>query len=212
MTSLTTGRGVAATAADRPKTPPTDTVMPVGAADTARAEYDAEFAAFMSASADDLGRTAWLLCGDRHRAEELTQQALVRTYLKWSNARQGDPLAYARRVLANLRIDSWRKHRKEVLTAAEELPERSTAATNAADAGLAERDRLIRALMTLSPRRRRIVVLRHLVGMREIDVARDLGISVGTVKSTASRSLAQLRAALAEADATDVHTEKREQR
>ncbi|HZL02835.1 MAG TPA: sigma factor [Cellulomonas sp.] len=60
----------------------------------------------------DLLRTAWLLRGDAHRAEELAQQALVRTYAAWSRAGRGDPLAYARRVLVNLRVDTWRRRRR----------------------------------------------------------------------------------------------------
>src|SRR5665648_617322 len=63
----------------------------------------------------------------------------------------------------------------------------------------ADRDQLVRALAKLSPRQRRVVVLRHLVGLPEADVAADLGISVGTVKSTSSRALAQLRATLSDA-------------
>jgi len=154
---------------------------------------DAEFTAFMAEASPALARTAWLLCGDAHRAEELVQQALMRTYLAWSTARQRDPLAYTRRTLANLRIDTWRKNRREVLTS--DVPEVSVDGT--ADRH-AERDRLIRALATLSARQRRIVVLRHLEGLSEREVADDLGVSLGTVKSTASRGLGQLRAALSD--------------
>ncbi len=154
---------------------------------------DAEFTAFMAEASGQLARTAWLLCGDTHRAEELVQQALMRTYVSWSTARERDPLAYTRKTLANLRIDTWRKHRREVLTAPDEVPD------GRVDAGSevhAERDRLVRALATLSARQRRIVVLRHLEGMSEREVAADLGVSLGTVKSTASRGLGQLRTAL----------------
>lgn len=162
---------------------------------------DAEFTAFVSAHQADLLRTAWLLCGDAHRAEELTQQALVRTYGAWSRAGAGDPLAYARRVLVNLRIDTWRRRRREVLLAPADLPDDAsptgTAAPRDDAARYADRDQLVRALATLSVRQRRVVVLRHLVGMSEADVAADLGVSVGTVKSTSSRALAQLRASFA---------------
>ncbi|WP_081680696.1 SigE family RNA polymerase sigma factor [Cellulomonas sp. URHD0024] len=162
-------------------------------ASAAHVDRDTEFAAFMAFATPGLSRTAWLLCGDAHRAEELVQVALMRTYLAWPKARQRDPLAYARRTLANLRIDSWRKHRREVLTAPTELPE------GRLEAGAeqhAERDQLVRALATLTPRQRRIVVLRHLEGLSEREVAEDLGVSVGTVKSTASRSLVLLRTAM----------------
>lgn len=161
-------------------------------------DRDAEFAAFMSSGAPALARTAWLLCGDVHQADELVQQALVRTYLAWPSARERDPLAYARRTLANLRIETWRRRRREVLVAPADVPERGE--LSAADRH-ADRDQLVRALASLSARQRRVVVLRHFEGLSEREVADDLGISVGTVKSTASRSLARLRAALSEADA-----------
>ncbi|MFB7798469.1 SigE family RNA polymerase sigma factor [Isoptericola sp. NPDC056134] len=162
------------------------------------ATSEEEFTSFMRDAAPALARTAWLLCGDAHLADELVQQALTRTYLRWSTAREGDPLAYARRVLANLRIDLWRKRRHEVVTAPAELPEGAARRSDADHH--ADRDRLVRALATLSTRQRRIVVLRHLVGLTEREVAADLGVSVGTVKSTASRGLAQLRSVLEAAD------------
>lgn len=158
--------------------------------DATRVGRDAEFAAFMAEAEPVLGRMAWLLCGDVHRAEELVQHALVRTYVAWPRARAGDPLAYARRVLTNLRIDTWRKHRGEVLVPPDELPGRGVDSTAH---GHAERDALVRALARLSPQRRRVVVLRYLMDLSEREVADDLNISVGTVKSTAARGLRQLR-------------------
>jgi len=178
----------------------TDAVVIIG---TSRRSRDEDFTAFVTDHQADLLRTAWLLCGDTHRAEELTQQALVRTYGAWSRAGAGDPLAYARRVLVNLRIDTWRRRRREVLVAPEDLPDDvahpGTAPHRSTADHQADRDQLVRALATLSPRQRRVVVLRHLVGLPEADVAADLGISVGTVKSTSSRALAQLRATLSDA-------------
>ena len=152
---------------------------------------DEEFTAFMAEHAAELRRTAWLLVGDAHRAEELAQEALARTYASWGRARQGDPLAYSRRVLANLRIDTWRRRRREVLT--DTVPEGSQAGGQAA---ADDRDQLARALALLNAKQRRVVVLRHLVGLSEAEVAADLGISVGTVKSSSSRALALLRTAL----------------
>jgi len=165
-------------------------------------DKEAEFASFMSRSAPALARTAWLLCGDTHQAEELVQQALMKTYLAWPKARQGEPLAYARRVLANQRIDGWRRRRREVLMASEALPER-TGDGRGADALHAERDRLARALRLLPTKQRRIVVLRHLEGLSEREVADAAGVSVGTVKSTASRGLVHLREILQGFDAAD---------
>lgn len=156
-------------------------------------DREAEFSAFMASATTALGRTAWLLCGDVHQADELVQQALVRTYLAWPRARKGDPLAYTRRVLANLRIDTWRRRRREVLVDPVELPE--TSQPSEADRH-ADRDQLVRALALLTPRQRRVVVLRHFEGLSEREVAFDLGVSVGTVKSTSTRGLELLRATL----------------
>ncbi|NYI58434.1 SigE family RNA polymerase sigma factor [Cellulomonas soli] len=162
--------------------------------ESARTDRAAEFTAFMVEAEPLLGRMAWLLCGDAHRAEELVQQALVRTYVAWPRARSGDPLAYARKTLTNLRIDTWRRHRREVLTAPDGMPELSVGGSSAH--AHADRDVLVRALLQLSPRRRRVVVLRYLLDLSEREVANDLSVSVGTVKSTASRGLDQLRTIL----------------
>jgi RNA polymerase sigma-70 factor (sigma-E family) len=166
------------------------------------ADKEAEFASFMARSAPALARTAWLLCGDTHLAEELVQQALMKTYLAWPKARKGEPLAYARRILANTRIDTWRRHRREVLMASDTLPERASGGTSPADRH-AERDRVSRALLTLPTKQRRIVVLRHLEGLTEREVADATGVSVGTVKSTASRGLARLREVLQAQDSAE---------
>jgi RNA polymerase sigma-70 factor (sigma-E family) len=166
---------------------------------TTRAE---EFSAFMLEAQPALWRMAWLLTGDVHKTEDLVQQALVRTYVAWPRASSTDPLAYARRTLTNLRIDTWRRHRREVPVAPEDLMpgfEASSAHRHA------ERDVLVRALMQLSPRRRRVVVLRYLMDLSEREVADDLNISIGTVKSTASRGLDQLRTLLATAEDHTAH-------
>lgn len=170
-------------------------VLMVGAV---RPDHDAQFTAFVTEHQAELLRTAWLLVGDAHRAEELTQAALVRTYVAWPRAASGDPLAYARRVLVNLRTDTWRRRRREVLVA--DIPDDAAPPTRPGATGTADhqadRDSLVRALARLTPRQRRVVVLRHLVGLSEAEVADDLGVSTGTVKSTASRALAVLRAQL----------------
>jgi len=156
-------------------------------------DRDADFTAFATRAQAELGRTAWLLTGDVHAAAELVQIALVRTYTAWPRARAGDPTAYARRVMANARIDTWRRRRREVLVAPEAVPH-----TAGVDAGAAveHRDELVRALAQLSPQQRRVVVLRYLVGLSERETADDLGVSAGTVKTQASRGLHRLRATL----------------
>ena len=162
-----------------------------------RRDRDAEFTAFATQAREPLARLAWLLCGDTHQAAELVQTALVRTYVAWPRAREGDPLRYARRVLSNARIDLWRRRRREVLLAPTDLPERA-AVGYGAGGGVEERDALVRALTLLSPRQRRVVVLRYMVGLSEREVADDLGVTVGTVKTQASRGLRRLRSTMTE--------------
>ncbi|MFF2834197.1 SigE family RNA polymerase sigma factor [Cellulosimicrobium cellulans] len=159
------------------------------------ADHAEEFVAFVETAKDPLYRLAYLLSGDHHRAEELTQQTFERTWRAWRRARRGDPLAYARAILANLRVDTWRRTRREVLTGLDHDARR-----HAPDATgpVHDRDAVVRALLTLPLRQRRVVVLRHLLDLSEAEVSRELSIPVGTVKSTASRALARLRTALAD--------------
>lgn len=161
------------------------------------------FSAFATAHGPALVRTAWLLCGELARGEDLAQQALVRTYLAWP--RLSDPLAYARRAVATARIDAWRLRRREVLVAPDDVVVASRAGAGAAgrspEGPHAERDLLLRALRTLPAQQRRVVVLRYLVDLPEAEVAELLGVSVGTVKSTLSRGLDRLREVVAVADA-----------
>jgi RNA polymerase sigma-70 factor (sigma-E family) len=159
---------------------------------------DDEFTVFAQAKGVELGRTAWLLTGDVHLAAELVQIALVRTYVAWPRARATDPTAYARRVLANARIDHWRRRRREVVVDPAELPEPTPLAGHAH--AVETRHDLVAALATLSPGQRRVVVLRYLLGLSEREVAEDLGISEGSVKTHASRGLKRLRQVLTIAD------------
>src|SRR5262245_29353743 len=78
-------------------------------------ERDEQFATFVDVTGPYLLHTAELLCGDRARAQDLVQTTFERTYRSWHKARDGDPRAYARRILVNLRIDGWRRTRRELL-------------------------------------------------------------------------------------------------
>ncbi|MGZ4627911.1 SigE family RNA polymerase sigma factor [Oryzihumus sp.] len=156
-----------------------------------KAGRDAEFSAFMAEAAPSLLRTAWLLTGDVDRAQELVQAALVKTYVAWRRVRREDALAYARRVLVNHKTDVWRRTGREV--PAPELPE-SLAAEGPSPVD--HRDEVVRLLRRLPEQQRRVVVLRYYADLPEQAVAEMLGISVGAVKSSASRGLAALRAHL----------------
>lgn len=152
---------------------------------------DAAFTAFVAEASASLGRTAWLLTGDADAAAELLQAALVKTYVAWPRVRPDGALAYARRVLVNLDIDA---HRARHGTVAMAEPPQQAVPDAAAD--VEERERLGRVLATLPQRQRRVIVLRYLHDLSEADVAAELGLPAGTVKSNAARGLAALRAAL----------------
>lgn len=156
-------------------------------------DTDAEFVRFVASAGSYLHRTAYLLSGDAHQAEDLVQATFERTYRAWAKARAGEPRAYARRILMNLRIDGWRKDRRSGVTDDGFLPV-PPAPDHAPE--VAVRDELSRALRSLPARQRRVVVLRHLLDLSEAQVADELGISVGTVKSANARGLARLRAQL----------------
>ena len=198
---LTVVRGGAADVDDVPSLPVrTDRPTATHARRNVQDSKNEEFTAFMREAKDPLHRMAFLLSGDAHRAEELTQQTFERCYRHWHKARQGDPLVYARRVLANLRIDAWRRTRREVLTGPEELPQDdvrvSRRSARMPTRTVDDRDAVVRALLRLPLKQRRVVVLRHLLDLSESEVSNELGIPLGTVKSTASRGLAHLRAIL----------------
>jgi RNA polymerase sigma-70 factor (sigma-E family) len=140
-------------------------------------------------------RTAWFLTGDTDRAQELTQAALVKTYVAWHKIDRDRAFGYARRCLVNHKIDVWRATRHEVgdvTSAGLELASASRSPDGAMDS-TDHRDDLVRRLACLPEQQRKIVVLRYYADQSEASVAELLGISVGTVKSAASRGLAALR-------------------
>ncbi|GAB2608181.1 DNA-directed RNA polymerase sigma-70 factor [Paractinoplanes abujensis] len=153
------------------------------------ARGDDDFIAFAQASSARLQRAAYLLTGDRHQAEEAAQATLVRVYAAWGRVRRKDPYAYARTVLTNLVTDQWRRPMREYAT--EVMPEQP-ATQDVADV-VSKRRWLIGVLQGLSPRERAVIVLRHFFDASEAEVARELGLSAGTVKSLNSRALAKLR-------------------
>ena len=152
-------------------------------------ERDAAFVAFVELHSRRLLRSALLLTGRADAAEDLVQTALLRLYRHWPRVRDDDPLAYVRRVMVNARRDWWRRRTWS------EQPVGTVPETAAPDpsGSHAERDAVVRALAPLSRRERTVLVLRYCDDLSERDVAALLGVSVGTVKSTASRALAKLR-------------------
>ncbi|HEY1574929.1 MAG TPA: SigE family RNA polymerase sigma factor [Pseudonocardiaceae bacterium] len=157
-----------------------------------------EFAEFFVARRDAVRRSAYLLCGDWHRADDLAQTAFVSLYRRWRKIRDKGALdAYLRRTLVHAVIDeSRRPWRRERFT--DEVPERPTGAPDVGDT-VATRTALLAALRKVPPRQRAVLVLRFLDGLDVAGVAEVLGCTEGTVKSQTARGLAALRTQLGDA-------------
>lgn len=156
----------------------------------ARDQDGASYADFVARASPRLLHAAELLTGNPHDAQDLVQVVLERMYLRWDRVVPDDPVGYARRALRNERTDRWRRSRgREVLS--DELPDGADHDT-ALDA-LGDREDVLALLGLLTPRQRAVVFLRYGEDLSEEQTARLLGISVGTVKSTASRALGRLR-------------------
>lgn len=138
-------------------------------------------------------RTAYFICGDWHRADDLVQQAALRMYLRWHRIEPGAVDAYARRVITRLAIDDARRsHRRNEVSG--DPPERAVSNPGVEDA-LVIRD----ALVSLPAGQRAAVVLRYYQGLSVAETAAVLGVTAGTVKSQTSRGLTALRATLTSA-------------
>ena len=168
-----------------------------------------EFEQFVVGSADDLLRTGFLVVWDLAAAEDLVQECLWRVARRWPRVRSMDhPKAYAKRILVNLALDGARarnRHRSELDLRNGSLMEHRHDDGAAHSLGIVETtSELIDALGALAPRQRATLVLRYFEDLSEAEVARILGCSVGTVKSTTSRSLERLRQILASGRAGDL--------
>jgi RNA polymerase sigma-70 factor (sigma-E family) len=156
---------------------------------------DHEFDEFVRGRADELLRLAYLMCGDRHQAEDLLQDVLEQMYLRWRRI-SVSPEAYARRALVTRTINLWRwrrRHREAPLERAAE----PAVDDHASD--ISNRAEVLHLLGTLGGRQRAAVVLRYLNGLSVPEVADLLGCSEATVRGHTFRGLAKLRNALPEA-------------
>jgi RNA polymerase sigma-70 factor (sigma-E family) len=139
----------------------------------------ADFEEFVVARRGALLRTAYLLTGNHHDAEDLVQSALIKVVPKWARIKD-HPEGYVRQVLARESVNRWRGRRwREVTTDA--IPETMRHPGVSADS--ADRIGLLEDLRRLSPRQRAVLVLRYFDDLTEADTAAALGISVGTVEA-----------------------------
>ena len=150
------------------------------------------FAEYAQARRQQMWRTAYVLCGDPHQAEDLVQTVLTKLYIAWPRVQRARSIdGYVRRMLVTADYDRgrrpWRRERPvdQGLDRVVEGPD------------LDIRRDLEVALARLAPGQRKVVVLRHLWGLTVEETAADLGISEGTVKSQTAAALARLRNDLA---------------
>jgi RNA polymerase sigma-70 factor (sigma-E family) len=145
-----------------------------------------------------LRRLAFMLTGDRHLAEDLTQDVLIRVYGHWSRiAAMPQVDAYVRRTLVNTHV-SWRRRRSSGEVPLAEPADAAGVAPAVPDGveAAADRDQAWRLLATLPRKQRAVLVLRYYEDLSDQQIAETLGCSQGTVRSQASRALATLRGTL----------------
>ncbi len=156
-------------------------------------ERRAAYEAFVRESSGPLFGQAYLLAGDRHAAQDLVQETLVRVWQHWGRVSNYDnPMAWARRVLHNLAISRWRRNRVRVVAADVEVP------VSPPDVGHLD---VVEALGRLPERQRRAIVLHDVVGMSAEEVAAEMKAPPGSVRAWLSRGRASLAADLAAGEA-----------
>ncbi len=157
---------------------------------------EADYAHFVRTRTHALLRSAYLLTGDQHLAEDLVQEALARTHRAWPRLdRAENAEAYARKVMYHAQVSIWRRPKVAEVLPADFEPDHRRGADDPADAAV-ERLVLRRALLTLSAKQRAVVVLRFFEDHTEAEAAQMLGVSVSTVKTQTGRALDRLRALL----------------
>lgn len=155
-------------------------------------DREREFTDYYTARGPMVRKTAYLLCGDWHLAEDLTQITFTKLYLAWRRISQPERIdAYVRKLLMHAFLDEkrrpWRRERST-----EVLGEGSAAAAPNID----DRLLLVRALTRLPPGQRAVLVLRFWADLSVAEAARTLGCSQGTVKSQTARGLENVRGQL----------------
>lgn len=158
---------------------------------------DREFSGWVAARGPALERYAYVLTGDRHRAEDLVQNALLKVYRQWHRISGLEhPDAYVRRMVTNQYLD-WRRRGQNAETS--DLADADRPLPDPA-VGVVERDELARALQRVTPHQRTVLVLRHVDGLADEAIADVLGCSVATVRTHAARGRERLRMVLSESN------------
>lgn len=154
-------------------------------------EAPTDFAAVFAAHHAEALSLAYLLCGDRHRAEDAVAEAFAKTWKRWEAGGVDAPRAYIRRAVVNEVNSRFRRLRLERAQA--ERRSGDHRGRLGLDEQVADGDAMAVALRRLPERQRTAVVLRYYADLSEAEMAESMGCSVGTVKSSLSRGLARLR-------------------
>ncbi|TDW95418.1 MULTISPECIES: SigE family RNA polymerase sigma factor [Kribbella] len=158
-------------------------------------DRDAAFEAYFAARSDAMRGTAYLLCGDWHRAEDLVQQTFTKIYLVWRRIQRHEAMdSYTRQTLIRTFLSERRRGWFRHESVASEATDRAAPSADFAD----ERLVLLEALVKVPPRQRAVLVLRYWEDQSVEQTAELLDCSAGTVKSQAARGLATLRGLLEE--------------
>jgi RNA polymerase sigma-70 factor (sigma-E family) len=159
-----------------------------------RPDQEREYIEYVTGRLARLHRTAYLLCGDGHRADDIVQTTLTALYTQWKRVAAADNVdAYVHSILVRRYLDERRLRWSRVRLG--DVPPHA-ATVEAADNGIVERDALMAALRVLPKGQRAVVVLRYFDDLSVEATAEALKCSVGNVKSQCARGLATLRAAL----------------
>jgi RNA polymerase sigma-70 factor (sigma-E family) len=154
-----------------------------------RSESEREYVEYVSARLPRLHRTAYLLCGDADRADDVVQATITSLYLHWRRASAADNLdGYVHRILVRRYLDERRRPWSGVVLTAD-APDRAASA----DHSVEDRDTVTAALRRLPKGQRAVLVLRYFCDLTIEDTAAALGCSAGNVKSQSARGLAALR-------------------
>lgn len=149
---------------------------------------DTTFDGFLRQALPGLARYAHVLAGDRHAAEDLLQDSLVKAMGAWPRIRQdGNPVGYVKKIMVRTHVSRWRRRRPTV-TVSDDL-----GCNDAALDSVEQRDELRRALATLSPLQRTVLVLGFLDGASDAEIAQLLHRRSATVRSLRHRALQILR-------------------
>lgn len=157
-------------------------------------DLEREYVDYVSARLTRLHRTAYLLCGNAHEADDVVQTTLTSLYVHWKRAQGVENLdGYVHRIMVRRFLDE-RRHGWTRVLLGDRMPERSAADVHGVD----ERGDLVRALRELAPGQRAVLVLRYFGDLSVEATAQALECSTGNVKSQSARGLATLRTLLDE--------------